>query len=156
MLKISKLADYATVIMTFLAQHPNHRYSATAIAEQTHLGVPTVTKLLKRLAEHQLLKSIRGTQGGYQLNLLPQTINVAKIIAAVDGDFGITECGQIHSKCVHEKHCDIRGNWRYINAVVLGVLENITLAEMCEALIAKPLVFHPKIAHSANTEASNV
>src|ERR1700712_5799727 len=49
MLRISKLTDYATVILAAMAQDPKHVYTAAALAEQTRVAAPTVSKLLKQL-----------------------------------------------------------------------------------------------------------
>lgn len=60
MLRISKLADYGTVVMVYLAKHPQDLCNARDIAVHTHLSVPTVSKILKRLAGAGLLASVRG------------------------------------------------------------------------------------------------
>ena len=49
MLRISKLTDYGTVILACLASQPNRLWTAAEVAEQTRLGLPTVSKLLKKL-----------------------------------------------------------------------------------------------------------
>jgi DNA-binding IscR family transcriptional regulator len=64
MLRPSKLADYATVVMTGLARDPERLRNAAELAADIHLSVPTVSKVLKRLAREGLLVSIRGAHGG--------------------------------------------------------------------------------------------
>lgn len=140
MLKISKLADYATVVMNFLAAQPEQVFSAAEIAKQVHVAVPTVQKVLKLLSEAQLLFSTRGPSGGYRLGRPAALITVADVIAAIDGIPAMTECSQGAKLCAHEGVCAIRSNWRLINQVILTALQNLTLADM-----AKPLVNHPLI-----------
>ncbi len=65
MLRISRLTDYATVILASLAG--GSLASAAEIAERTHIGLPTVSKLLKELQHAGLVRSMRGARGGYQL-----------------------------------------------------------------------------------------
>ena len=65
MLRITKLTDYATVILASLGG--GSLASAADIAERTHIGLPTVSKLLKELQHAGLVKSVRGARGGYQL-----------------------------------------------------------------------------------------
>ena len=67
MLRISKLADYGTVVMVYLAKHAQELCNARDIALHTHLAVPTVSKILKRLTGAGLLTSVRGVAGGYRL-----------------------------------------------------------------------------------------
>ena len=67
MLRISRLTDYATVILAALAGEPERVQTAAALAEQTHIAAPTVSKLLKQLQRAGLVISTRGLHGGYQL-----------------------------------------------------------------------------------------
>jgi hypothetical protein len=67
MLRISKLTDYATVILARLAAEPTHRFTAGQLASQTRLAAPTVSKLLKQLHRRGLVNSTRGLHGGYLL-----------------------------------------------------------------------------------------
>ena len=75
MLRISKLTDYGTMVLACLAARPGQRLTAAAVAEQTRLGVPTVSKLLKLLAGAGLIESKRGVNGGYRLARAAGTIS---------------------------------------------------------------------------------
>ena len=63
MLRVGKLTDYGTAVMTSLAQHPLRLQSATEIAADLRLALPTVSKILKALVQHGLLISHRGAKG---------------------------------------------------------------------------------------------
>src|SRR6185312_3926468 len=67
MLRVSRLTDYATVVMTCIAAHPADVLSTAQIADETHLELPTVSKLLKALGHAELVESFRGVNGGYRL-----------------------------------------------------------------------------------------
>lgn len=142
MLKISKLADYATVVMNFLATKAGERYSAAQVAAETHITAPTVSKILKLLNEAQLVNSERGVNGGYQLVDVPENISLAEIITAIDGRPAITECSKEEDNCcTRDDICELRGNWQLINRVVFNVLDSLSLADMNRPLTA-PLQFH--------------
>lgn len=132
MLRPSKLADYATVIMTELAREPASLRTAAELAAETHLAAPTVSKVLKRLARHGLLLSIRGAHGGYKLARAPGEINMAQIIAALEGPLGLTDCAAHNGRCGIESLCHVRGKWLRINHAVQRALEGVTLAAMAE------------------------
>ena len=134
MLRLSKLSDYAMVIMAYLAKHPRQICSAKKVASQTGIALPTVSKLLKHLANHQLLTAQRGVQGGYQLALPAHAISLATIIHALDGSLALTECSQGQPHCVVENRCMIRHNWRRISAFVQATLQQISLAELIRPL----------------------
>jgi len=134
MFKISRLSDYATVVMAYLAIDPVVLYTARNITEHTHIALPTVTKILKMLTRKKLLLSRRGSNGGYTLAQTPETISIASIIEAIDGDLGITECSHANGQCYLEGSCTIRHNWRLISNVIYGALRNITLEQMSHPL----------------------
>lgn len=138
MLRLSKLTDYGTVVMTYMARNPERVHSAHEVAEQVGVSVPTVSKILKTLSRYGLVVSLRGAKGGYSLGRAPEDITMAEIISAMEGGpLGLTECSSMPGVCVQETSCSIRGNWQKINHVIVGALERVSLAEM-----TKP-VTHP-------------
>lgn len=133
MIRISKMADYATVIMVYLAQHQAQLSNARTIAHGTHISVPTVSKIVKRLTQAQLLRSVRGAEGGYSLNFIPEEISVAQIISVIEQKTGLTECSMDHNQCSIQSVCHLKGNWRLINQAVEMALNSVSLA-----VLAKP------------------
>jgi len=134
MLKISKLADYATVIMHWLASHSDEHFSAAAISDSVHIALPTVSKVLKMLNDAGLVNSVRGVQGGYHLSRPAQEVNLAQVIAAIDGQLAMTECAQLDSCCQYGKQCSISENWQYINKVIYDVLGKVSIQDMTKDL----------------------
>lgn len=141
MLKISKLADYATVIMNHLALHPNDMFSAVEMAKQLYIPMPTVSKLLKQLLAAHLVSSTRGAEGGYRLARPAQQIPIIEVIAAIDGQLALTECSMHGKICMQDSVCAIRNNWRLVNQMIVSFLQNLTLADM-----SVPLQRHPTFA----------
>ncbi len=130
MLKLSKLADYGTVVMTSMIGGPERSRSAAEIALAVHVPLPTVSKILKILARGGLLVSVRGAKGGYSLARPSHLISLVDIIHAMDGPIGMTECSITPGLCALESGCAVRANWQRINHAVLGVLRDITLDQM--------------------------
>lgn len=126
MLRVSKLADYGTVIMVYLAQ-VNALCNVSDIANATHLAKPTVSKLVKRLLQAGLLQSVRGAMGGYRLSRKEDAISVAEIIKAIEEKTGLTECAELPGQCALEPHCHVRGHWQIISRVVENALMNVSL-----------------------------
>ncbi len=130
MIKISKLTDYAVVVLTQLGRD-SAVHTVANLAESTGIPAPTVAKLLKPLATAGLVTSHRGVNGGYMLNHEPEQISVAAIITALEGPIAVTECvSDAESLCGVETLCPMRGNWEKINRAVRGALEAVTLADM--------------------------
>ncbi len=131
MLRINRLTDYGTLALTYLASHPERMHSAADVAAELGLGTPTVSKVLKTLGRHDLVRSIRGLRGGYSLSRAPESISVADIVDALeDQPFGLTECSASAGLCGFERSCRIRSNWQRINRIVRRTLESVTLADM--------------------------
>lgn len=135
MIKLSKLADYGIVIMTHLARPGSAQASAHEIADATHIPQPMASKVLKALAKDGLLRSQRGVKGGYELAHPASHITVARIIETLDGPIAVTDCvdGGSHD-CVIGGMCPVRTNWERINTAIRDALEEVTLAEMVEAI----------------------
>jgi len=85
MLRMSRLTDYATVLLAALAGEPGRVQTATSLAEQTRIARPTVCKLLKQLQRAALVSSTRGPRGGYQLARPAAQISAAAILDALEG-----------------------------------------------------------------------
>lgn len=134
MIKISRLADYGTVILSHLSQQGELHFSASQVAEETQLPTPTVSKLLKMLNDAEIVASTRGPNGGYQLTRKPAEISLAEIITAIDGQLAMTECSKDADSCVRTETCDLRHNWQYINQMIVTLLRQLSLADMSGSL----------------------
>lgn len=130
MLRVTKLTDYATVVLTALAAEPDAVLSASGLAERAGLEVTTVSKLLKPLAQAGLVDSFRGANGGYRLAREADAIGLIEIVEAMEGPLAMTECSVHGGQCGIEKSCGVRANWRRINDVVADALRSVTLAQM--------------------------
>ena len=129
MLRLSRLGDYATVIMARLAREPERRFSAAELAAAVGVGPATVSKLLKMLAREGLLVSHRGARGGYALARPPEEITLAQIIDAIEGRMSLTECGLMAGLCSQEAGCQVRSAWLRINETVRNALDTVKLAD---------------------------
>ncbi len=132
MLRVSKLSDYATVLLVELAGDPSCVRPATELAEAAHLELPTASKVLKMLASAGLVESYRGVAGGYRLARAPAQVSVAQIVEAIEGPIGMTECSLHEGACSHESHCGVRGPWQRISHVVVRALRAVSLADMLD------------------------
>ena len=134
MIRLTKLTDYSIVLMSHLAGEPKELMTASSLAHETHLALPTVSKILKVLSHEGLLVSYRGAHGGYMLARSPNEISVADLIAAMEGPIAMTECADLHAECVQESFCRVRDNWQKINDAVRYALASISLEEMAQPL----------------------
>ncbi len=152
MLRVSRLADYATVVMTCIAAHPDDVLSTAQIADEARLELPTVSKLLKSLGHAGLVESFRGVNGGYRLAAPAESITLAQIVEALEGPIGMTECSLAEGQCDREAQCGVRGNWQRINSVVDNALRAVSLADMLKPVL--PRVRQPTFLRAASGRPS--
>ncbi len=145
MLRLSKLTDYATVILSFMARDDTQLHAAMEIASVTGIALPTVSKILKLLVNAKLLISTRGAKGGYTLARAPEKITVAAVISALEGPIALTECSISRQGCEQAAGCDIRGNWSLINEAIHNALESVTLADMIRPVLSQDSAWKQEI-----------
>jgi DNA-binding IscR family transcriptional regulator len=114
MLRISRLTDYATVLLAALAGEPERLQTATALAEHTHIAAPTASKILKQLQRAGLVVSTRGTHGGYPL----------------EGPVTLTDCAAGEGHCGIEHSCQVGRVWQRLNLAIRRSLHEVTLAQL--------------------------
>jgi FeS assembly SUF system regulator len=130
MLRISKLTDYATLILAHLAATPERRFTAGQIAVETGLAAPTVSKLLKQLHRSGLVQSTRGLHGGYLLARPAGEITAVHILDALEGPVALTECAGSASQCSLEPTCLVGRAWQRVSRAIRRSLQEITLLEL--------------------------
>ena len=145
MIILSKLADYGVIVATHLALSPDRQENATSVAAATRLPLATVAKLLKALAHAGLATATRGAAGGYRLARPASAISIADVVAAIDGDIGLTQCSVHVDECAHTNYCPTRPHWAAINRAVGAALSAVTLDEMIS-----PYDFLPAAAATAH------
>lgn len=140
MLRISRLTDYGTMILVHLAVHGDQVCSASDVAAGTRVALPTVQKLLKLLARADLVRSVRGVDGGYALSRPSGSITATEILHVIEGPLGITECSTADSHCELEAGCLVGGAWQKINRAISRALDEVTLADLAHPPREFPLI----------------
>jgi FeS assembly SUF system regulator len=130
MLRISRLTDYATVLLAALAEDPARVQTAAALAERTRIAAPTVSKLLKQLHHAGLVSSTRGLRGGYRLARPPAQISAAAILDALEGPLALTDCAAGQGQCGIEQTCRVGRAWQKVNLAIRRSLYEVTLAQL--------------------------
>jgi FeS assembly SUF system regulator len=129
-LRVSKLTDYAVVVLSRLEAEGGVQ-TAPGIAAGTGLGEPTVAKVLKMLSQAGVVEGQRGARGGYRLLRPLDRLPLSEVIVAIDGPIALTACvdggsGHCESECM----CPVRGRWDPVNAAIRSALSGITVARI--------------------------
>lgn len=149
MLKLSKKADYALMALQYMASiqyGDTHDLEAVRvvntkeIAEEHHIPLELLAKVLQTLAKHNMIESQNGPKGGYLLAREPREISIAQVLEAIEGPLGITDC--YHDKvdptpCEQMQHCQIRTPLLKVQESIHQLLNNMSIEDM---LVDPPLI----------------
>lgn len=138
-MRLSSMADYAVVTMCAAARHcGSARVSASELAAETGLPVPTVQKLVSLLSRAGLLRSVRGSGGGLKLARPAAAITLADIVEAVEGPIALTTCVE-HGRhdCALEACCSVRPHWGVVNETLRGALAGVPLTQLAQPQLAE-------------------
>lgn len=136
-MKITALEEYGLRCMMQLALCASDRPMTVAqVAEREGLSTEYAGKLLNLLSQAELVRSVRGRNGGFLLTRRADKISLADIITALSKDLFDSEYCEHHSGaediCVHQTSCALRPVWAMISAMIRQVLENFSLMDLLQ------------------------
>ena len=131
MIRLSKLSDYAVVVLSQLARNKGRLLSASGLAETTGIPEPTVSKVLKLLVKGEIISSTRGAAGGYLMERIPAEISVRELIVALEGPIAVTSCvDEADDDCNISNICPMKGRWQRVNHAIMDALDAMSLTEL--------------------------
>ena len=138
MIKVSRMADYAILLVCKMSNDENKVYSSQELSIVTSLKITTISKILTKLTKANVTDSIRGVSGGYKLTMQAEDISVGNIIDIIDGKVALTICveeGENHN-CDLVSLCPSQSNWQIINNTVREALNSVSIAEMANPFVS--------------------
>lgn len=129
----SKTCEYAIRASIFIASqsYQNKRVTIKDIAEKIDSPKSFTAKILQILAKKNLVHSIKGIGGGFEIpkDAIKQ-INLAQIVTAIDGDAIFTNCGLGLNHCCEAHPCPLNNKFRSIRKDLATMLESTCLEEL--------------------------
>ncbi len=120
MIRMSKMTDYAILILAHLAR-ASGTLTAQELATRSRVPLPTVSKLAKELSKAGLVVSHRGRNGGYGLARPAEKISVAEIVESLEGPIALTECAKPgKTDCDIEDTCLAKASWDPVSRAIDG------------------------------------
>jgi len=119
--------------MIDMAQHNDQNpVAAHLIAERQGISERYLEQLMVPLKRAGLVKSLRGSQGGYLLGKSPGDITAGEVIRVLEGPLAPVECvNEINPEaCERSDYCVTRNIWTEIRDAVAQVLDSYTLADL--------------------------
>lgn len=134
-MKLSTKGRYGLKAMFDLAQnYGNGPIPLNNIAQRNNISEHYLEQLIAVLRKANLVKSVRGAQGGYILNKAPEAITVGDIIRVLEGPIAPVDCvnEEEPEPCDNADFCITRTIWARVRDSVTEVLDSITLEDMLE------------------------
>jgi len=137
-MKVTSMEEYGLRCMLQLAlARSDEPVPVAIVAENEGLSSEYAGKLLNLLRQAELVRSIRGRNGGFVLARAPEETSLADILRVFSHDlFDVEYCNRFpgaEDMCVHTTSCALRPVWWTLSGMVTQTLERITLMDlMCE------------------------
>ena len=128
-MKISKKSQYGLRALALLAKEKKEFLPLREISEKEEIPFDYLEKIFSEMEKKGLVKSKKGSRGGYKLARLPGKIKVGEIIRALEGKLVLVECIGIKN-CSRQKTCPARGVWKTLQASLEKTINSITLKDI--------------------------
>lgn len=133
-MRLSSRGHYGLKAMFELAQHYGRDpVPLKTVAERQNLSEHYLEQLISMLRRVGLVKSIRGSHGGYVLARAPSQITVGDVVRALEGPIAPVYCVSESEPgyCREADCCITRSVWVKVRDGIAGVLDSISLADLC-------------------------
>lgn len=125
--------EYGMRAMTSLAKNKGKTpLSLAQIAKQNHISVSYLEQIMAKLKANDLVKSSKGTTGGYVLYRPARNISVFEIVEALEGTLAVFYCiGEDAGRmiCLGEK-CLTRRVWQELQKNIISTLRKFKLSDL--------------------------
>ena len=147
-MRITTQGDYALkCILRIASDSPKGPVSISHIVEQEGLPLDYLEQLLLKLRRSRLIRSVRGSKGGYLLNAPARRISVGRILEVVEGDVFEIICDRNEKRgktCKGSRDCVLKDVWKTLKKKIEAYLGAVTLDE----LLKKSRCVHEKNSDS--------
>lgn len=132
-MRISSRCEYGLRAMVYLAAHDDGApLSLSRIAAAEDLPAHFLERVLARLRDAGLVRTVRGAAGGYALALPARRITADAVMTAVDGPLSLVGCLPAGSGCERAADCASQVVWRRLDDAMRDALGRITLADLVQ------------------------
>jgi len=128
---LKSASAHAIRAMVYFARQPEGKLcKAREIAAKGQIPSPFLGKILQQLRQHHLLESVRGSHGGYRLEVPADKVRMIEIIRAVEADLESDRCVLRQGHCSAEEKCSLHLRLGPVRTQFFEVMENTTLIEI--------------------------
>ncbi len=153
-MKVSIKGEYGVLAVLELALNGNRGpLQVKAIAKKQSIPPRFLEQVMSALKREGLVRSVRGSQGGYLLAKSSSEILVGDIIEAIEGPVTPMSCVEnslsgvgVCWQEINPNLCAVHGIWKEVKASVMSVLNATTVQDLCDKTCAlngqRTLMYH--------------
>jgi len=130
-MKISTKGRYALRLMLDLALNNTGEYiPIKRIAERQEISEKYLEQIITQISRAGYVRSVRGSQGGYQLTKRPEEYTVGMILRLMEGELSPVACLDVTDNCDRADRCVTIEIWQQLKDAIENVVDNVTLADL--------------------------
>lgn len=129
-MQVSRTLDYAVRSLIYMGNHEVPRMSMKEISEAQHIPQNYLAKIMRRMVERGLIRSMVGPEGGYFLRRDPKDINLREIYEAVEGELRVIDCMDQDEVCALYENCTQLPVWDKLQVSMIKLLEKTSLEDL--------------------------
>ncbi|MDR3237220.1 MAG: Rrf2 family transcriptional regulator [Spirochaetia bacterium] len=131
-MKISTKGRYALRLMLDLAEHNTGEFiTLKDISVRQEISVKYLEQIVIQLSKAGMLKSLRGSQGGYRLAKNPAEYTVGTILRTTEGNLAPVTCLETEkNECPRASGCETLDFWKGLSKVIADYVDSTTLDEL--------------------------
>jgi Rrf2 family cysteine metabolism transcriptional repressor len=132
-MKLSTRTRYAVRAIIELAHNEgNQPLQLRVIAKRQDISIKYLEQLIAVLRSAGLVRSIRGSKGGYVLAKEPSQIKLSDVFHCLEGNVNTAECIENKDYCERAAECAARQVWAQVQQAIEDVLQSITLQDLVD------------------------
>lgn len=133
-MKITTKGRYALRLMIDLAMDDTDQYiTIKSISERQSVSGKYLEQIISVLSRSGLVKSIRGSQGGYKLSKHAGEYTVGTILRTIEGSLAPVSCmDDDPNECPRNRKCAALEVWEQLDEAIKNVIDNLTLQDLVE------------------------
>ncbi|HNY13215.1 MAG TPA: Rrf2 family transcriptional regulator [Candidatus Wallbacteria bacterium] len=141
-MQLTRGSEYAIRAILDLASKPDEtKIQLKEIAARMDIPEDFLAKIFQILNRTGIVKSFRGTKGGYTLAKPPEQITLKDIISAVDGPIQLNKCLDVacidKTQCNYTAKCPVHDVWQEAQSSLLSILHKANFKVLVENLALK-------------------
>lgn len=131
MMELTRKGDYAIRGIVYLAGQPLDKISLLSeIAAAVDVPQTFLAKIFQQFSKSGIVKSYRGTGGGFLLARTPEQITLLEVVEAVEGPITPNRCVMAAGECERDRFCTVHPVWEQVKVQTRQLLADITLKDL--------------------------